>query len=116
MGTHSRPGFKEERKKMEKFEDVDSGDRVKDWWKAISKTARKEIAAEMGIAYQDAVLFCLEGSCAVSAKEFNRPVKKSYGDDSNAQDRYFEDSNFEEVGIEKEFYWRVLKALDRFGR
>jgi len=41
---------------MEKFEDVDSGQSARDWWKAISKTARKEIAAEMGIAYQDAVL------------------------------------------------------------
>ena len=31
-------------------------------------------------------------------------VKASYGDDPNTQDRYFDDANFEEVGIEKEFY------------
>ncbi len=105
----------EDRKKMERFEDVESGECAMDWWKAISKTSMKEIAPEMGIAYRDAVLFCLEGSGAADAKEFHQMVKKAHREDGNAEDNYFDDSNFEEVGIEKEFYWRVLKALERFG-
>lgn len=106
-----------DREKMEKFEDVDSDSRAKEWWKAISKTAKQELAAEMGAGYRDAVLYCLEGSGEADAKRFDEQsdqLLREHENSGNNRDAYYEDSNFEEVGIEKDFYWRVLKALEQF--
>ena len=33
---------------------------AEDWWKTIQKTAKEELAPEMGVAYRGVVLFCLE--------------------------------------------------------
>jgi len=103
----------EQRIKMSKFETIGSGGSAKGWWKAILKTAEKELAPEMGNSYKDAVLFCLNASG-------NGPDPKGFVDDDtdgdeNPRDPYFWDKGFEEVGIEKDFYWRVLKPLEKFG-
>lgn len=51
-----------ERALMEQREEpIETGYKAKGWWKVILKTAREELAAEMGIPYRDAVLFCLLG-------------------------------------------------------
>jgi hypothetical protein len=51
----------EERREMENNEDILSGFRKYDWWKATLRSVRDELAPEIGIAYRDAILFCLQG-------------------------------------------------------
>lgn len=34
--------------------------------------------------------------------------------DAERREAYYVDNNFEEIGIEKEFYWKVLKPLEVF--
>ncbi|PVH90009.1 hypothetical protein DL98DRAFT_647669 [Cadophora sp. DSE1049] len=101
-----------ERKKMELRDvTISSGSRAKEWWKSILKTAEEELAPEMGVAYQHAVLFCLMGGQAASKVDASRQFDK----ERQSREKYFVDEDFEEIGIEKEFYWKVLKPLERFG-
>ncbi|PMD31611.1 hypothetical protein L207DRAFT_519377 [Hyaloscypha variabilis F] len=101
----------EERQKMDRNEDISSGERKNDWWRAISRTAREELAPEMGVAYRNAVLFCLQGLDNGPKKDFETLREEER---RSRSDGYFVDEDFQEVGIEKEFYWRVLKPLERF--
>lgn len=109
----------QDRKRMEKWEKVSSSGLTSEWWERILKTVEVEIAPEMGEVYRDAVLFCLKGPAGsietdddriAAAERLIDPLMR--GDQEGA---YYEDIGFEEVGIEREFYWKVLKALDRFG-
>ncbi|KAL5329295.1 hypothetical protein ACEPPN_002806 [Leptodophora sp. 'Broadleaf-Isolate-01'] len=104
-----------ERKMMEmKDKTISSGSRAEEWWKSILKTAEEEIAPEMGAAYQEAVLFCLLGGQAaskVNSSRYHDPKETK----EERREEYYVDEDFEEIGIEKEFYWKVLKPLERFG-
>ncbi|TGO39575.1 hypothetical protein BHYA_0051g00160 [Botrytis hyacinthi] len=80
------------------------------WWKTIWEVAKKELAPEMGDAYRDAVLFCLRGNdherdiwtgAEANGSKFREIVEKRYPN-----------REFSEVGIEKEFYWKVVKTLE----
>lgn len=51
----------EQREKMSQLEVINSASSAT-WWEAILKTAKKELAPEMGGAYRDAVLLCLNAS------------------------------------------------------
>lgn len=64
----------------------------------------------MGDAYRDAVLFCLRGNdherdiwtgAEANGSNFHEMVEKRYPN-----------REFSEVGIEKEFYWKVVKTLE----
>lgn len=64
----------------------------------------------MGDAYRDAVLFCLRGNdherdiwtgAESNGSNFREMVEKRYPN-----------REFSEVGIEKEFYWKVVKTLE----
>ncbi|KAG4434207.1 hypothetical protein IFR05_010308 [Cadophora sp. M221] len=105
----------EERRMMElKDSTISSGFRAEEWWQSILKTAEEEIAPEMGAAYQEAVLFCLLGgqvASKVDSSRYNDPKEFLEGQG----EKYYVDEEFEEIGIEKEFYWKVLKPLERFG-
>lgn len=93
-------------------ESIQSWLHAKDWWEAILKTANDEIAAEMGASYKEAVLFCLCGgrtASKVDAAEYRNESER------NSREKYYVDTDFEEIGIEKEFYWSVMKPLERFG-
>ncbi|KAH7343046.1 prion-inhibition and propagation-domain-containing protein [Rhexocercosporidium sp. MPI-PUGE-AT-0058] len=106
----------EERKSMESMaKTISSGDRARVWWKSILTTAEDELAPEMGIAYQDAVLFCLLGGETASKVDSSRYSDKNETEVESREDYYYIDRDFEEIGIEKEFYWKVLKPLERFG-
>ncbi len=95
---------------MNKKEEINSGYQAEDWWKAILKTAQQELAPEMGVAYQEVVLFCLQG---FDKKE--RGIDRQDIEERNSRDRYYVDEDYEEVGIEKEFFWRALEPLESFG-
>lgn len=102
----------DERRKMELRDvTIPSGSRAKEWWDSILKTAQEELAPEMGVAYKDAVLFCLVGGQAASKVDASR----QYDEESQGREDYFVDEDFEEIGIEKEFYWKVLKPIESFG-
>jgi hypothetical protein len=106
----------DEREEMEQYKEVSSRWRAKEWWKVISKTAKDELAPEMGNAYRDATLFCLEGGqiAKEAARQFDeRAAEWRKTRDENDREKYFVDQDFEEVGIEKEFYWKVLKRLEK---
>lgn len=106
----------DDRENMEQNKEVSSEWRAKEWWKAISKTARDELAPEMGNAYRDATLFCLEGGQVAkeAARQFDeRAAEEEKMRENNDREKYFVDQDFEEVGIEKEFYWKVLKRLEK---
>ena len=110
-----------DRDKMQKWEDVQSSSLAGSWWEAIERTARKELASEMGEAYRDAVMFCIEGSGKRDEETFEDRKKKYLKRiqkktvDRPKPNGWYKDDDFEEVGIEREFYWRVLKALESFG-
>lgn len=101
-----------ERGKMAGFEKMESGERAGKWWAVILKTAKGEIAAEMGGKYRDAVLFCLEG---------HEPLTRKFEDDDRDywlrklenRQAYLEDTDFEQVGLEKEYFWKVVNPLER---
>lgn len=101
----------DERIKMSKFEDIGSGSSSKKWWEAISKTASKELAPEMGNAYKDAVMFCLNAS----GDKWDQQKYFREDTERNPRDPYFVETEFEEVGIEKDFFWSVLKPLEKLG-
>jgi hypothetical protein len=103
----------DERSRMSKFETIGSGGSAKSWWEAILKTAVKELAPEMGNVYKDAVLFCLNASG--NGPNETRSIMENTDMNGNPRDPYFWDTGFEEVGIEKDFYWSVLKPLEKFG-
>mgnify|MGYP003636466187 FL=1 len=105
----------EERKTMEmRCQTISSGNRASVWWESILKTAEEEIAPEMGIAYRDALLFCLKGGEAASKVDASRRSDRRETSEERREE-YYDDNDFEEIGIEKEFYWKVLKPLERFG-
>lgn len=104
----------EERALMEQREKpFETGYKAKGWWKAILRTAREELAAEMGVPYRDAVLFCLLGGEAASRVDTSRYFDRNETEEER-REGYYVDNNFEEIGIEKEFYWKVLKPLESF--
>jgi hypothetical protein len=101
----------EQRMIMVTYGDVENEYSAEKWWETILKTAKGEIAPEMGVAYRDAVLFCLQGD----GFEWKRSDDSEGMDwQRRREDPYYVETDFEEVGIEKEFYWRVLKALETF--
>ncbi|TVY84371.1 hypothetical protein LSUE1_G003762 [Lachnellula suecica] len=97
-----------EREEMANFDTIESGDKAHSWWAAILKTAENELAPEMGTSYRGVVLFCLNASGE------GPDVIHDPHEEHNPRDPYYWETNFEEVGIEKDFFWRVLKPLERF--
>jgi hypothetical protein len=71
------------------------------WWKTIRKTAKEELGSEMGVAYRDAVLFCLEGENPKDEEDDSAHWKERHWDESD--DPYHVENDFEEVGLEKQF-------------
>jgi hypothetical protein len=57
------------------------------------------------------VLFCLNASGDGPDKRDGSGEEET---DSNPRDPYYVEKGFEEVGIEKDFFWSVLKPIDKF--
>lgn len=99
--------------KMEAFVVIGSGHLAKEWWATIQKVVKEELAAEMGCSYRDIVMFCLKGT-GVSDEEWIQAKRRSpYDNGKDQKDTYIEDVGYEEVGLEKEFYWNVVRPFDR---
>ncbi|KAL1647168.1 hypothetical protein SLS58_002939 [Diplodia intermedia] len=69
------------------------------WSDKVYTTVRQELGAEVGTAYRDAVLWCLRGPEQARLKE-----SVSVAMELNTEER--------EIGIEKDFFWQVLRRLD----
>jgi hypothetical protein len=85
------------RKEIESFV-VRIDDYGTEWRKAMHAAAEKELGPEMGTFYWDAVLFCLN-----DPRRWNRDEAGIEVDDLKNMD----------LGIEREFYWRVVDKLYR---
>ncbi|TVY91032.1 hypothetical protein LAWI1_G006474 [Lachnellula willkommii] len=89
----------EQRENVSQLAVISSGSSARWWWEAILKTAKKELAPEMGDAYRDAVLFCLNAS----GEGFDEK-QGFWEEERNSRDLYYVETGFEEVGIEKDFF------------
>ncbi|KAF2136427.1 uncharacterized protein K452DRAFT_292407 [Aplosporella prunicola CBS 121167] len=78
-------------------------DSLMSWRHRIYATAERELGADVGTAYRDAVLWCLRGLEVTQINDLisNRVSKEDF-------DR--------EIGIEKAFFWNVVQRLDSASR
>jgi hypothetical protein len=90
----------EHRKEIESFV-VRLGDYNTEWRKAMHAAAEKELGPEMGTPYRDAVLSCIN-----VPRLWDRDKEGIEVDDLKNLD----------LGVEKEFYWRVVDRLYRMYR
>ena len=58
-------------------------------------------------------MFCLLGGQTASKVDLSRFYDRNETEDER-REKYYVDNDFQEVGIEKEFYWKVLKPLENF--
>ena len=92
-------GSEKDREEMHNFGPSDSGRRARDWRKAFLDITQQEMAAEVGVTYRDVVIRCLEGVIRSARNGAQRG-------------RHEEDNDFEEPGLEKEFFWKVVQPLN----
>ena len=98
--------------KMEAFEVVASDSLAKGWYSTIEKVVKEELAAEMGCLYRNVVLFCLKGVGGTDEEWMAGKRRSPYNNQGEDED-HIEDVGYEEVGLEKAFYWNVVKPFDR---
>ncbi|KIW94566.1 uncharacterized protein Z519_04542 [Cladophialophora bantiana CBS 173.52] len=92
-------GSEEDREQMKDFGPSDSGRRSRDWRNRYIEVTKREMAAEMGSTYRDVVLKCLQGLAMGLDEDFGQWSDIVTG--------------FEEPGLEKDFFWEVVRPLGR---
>ncbi|TEY74287.1 hypothetical protein BOTCAL_0074g00170 [Botryotinia calthae] len=80
------------------------------WLKTIWEIANTELASEVGDAYRDVVLFCLRGNN--HERDIWTGAEANGGNFRWMVDQRYPHREFSEVGIEKDFYWKVVKTLE----